>query len=232
MKKGLLRFMAPVVALGMIVPAVVGAHADREEGSSTPVESASWVKAVDEHGDSNSIGMFNRDEANKNLVKVNGTVTAISATSITVKKGDTTTTYTFTIDSNTKIIRKFKGHATVGEVMVGDQVRVWATSLTDGTAKLIWDKSIWWVALKGVISNLNTTTKTFDLTISRKEPETGLTMTLTIPITTSSDTSYWMGDPAVAKAFTDLANGQTVKIRGTFDKVAKSVWASKITIQS
>ncbi len=226
MKSTFIRFMTPVVALGMILPMVAAA---REDGSSTPVQVNSWVKAVDEKGDSNSIGLFNRDEANKHLAKVNGTVTAKSDTSISVKAGNGTT-YTFTVDSSTKIIRKFKGHSSMAEVAVGDQVRVWATALTGGTAKLVWDKSIWWVALSGTISNLNSTDKTFDLTIMRKEPETGLTMTLTVPIKTSDATTYWMD--TTAKAFTDLANGQKVSVRGSFNKVGKYVWASKVTIKS
>lgn len=223
-----IRLMAPAVALGLILPLMAAA---RENGSSAPVQYNSWVKAVDEKGDSNAIGKFNSNQANKRLAHFEGTVSAVSATSITVRRANSlgvVTTRTFIIDTSTVVIRKFKGTASVPEIAVGDRVQVWATALTGGTAKLIWDKSIWWVALKGTIADLNATDKTFNLVVTRKEPETGLPMTLTVPIRTSDSTIYLMGlDP---KTFSDLANGQTVSVRGTFDAVLKSVLAKKITI--
>lgn len=229
MKKAhVIRLMAPIMALGIIVPLVAAA---RDSGSSTPVQYGSWVKAVDENGDRNAIGKFNSNEANKKLYRFEGAVTAVSDTSISVKRANsngTITTRTFIVTTSTAVIRKFRGTASIAEVAVGDKVKVWATAATDGTAKLIWDKSIWWVALKGTIADLNATDKTFNLVVSRKEPETGLTMTLTVPIKTSDATTYWMG--TTAKAFTDLANGQTVNVRGSFNTVGKYVWAKKITI--
>lgn len=228
MKKKVMKFLTPVVALGMVLPLIALA---RENGDSTPVQYGSWVKAVDEHGDRNAIGKFNSSNVNVRLVRFEGVVTAVSSTSISVKrtKSGVDTTYTFKIDSSTAVIRKFKGTASIGEVAVGDKVKVWASALTDGTAKLIWDKSIWWVALKGTLSALDSTAKTFTLTVTRKEPETGLDMTLVVPITTSDATTYWMG--MTTKTFSDLANGQTVSLRGSFNSVGKYVWAKKISIQ-
>lgn len=209
------------------------AAAARDSGSSTPVQYGSWVKAVDEKGDRNAIGKFNSEEANKRLMRFEGTVTAVSTTSITLKHGNsdkTIATKTFVIDSSTTIIRKFKGTAGIGEVSVGDRVKVWTTSATSTTVKLLWDKSIWWVALKGIVSSLNTTDHTFMLTVVRKEPETGLDMIMNVPITTSSATKYWMD--STEKTFSDLVSGQKVNVRGSFDTVTKSIWAQKITISS
>lgn len=228
MKKTIMKWLTPIVALGMIIPLIALA---REGGDSNPVQYGSWVKAIDLHGDHNAIGKFNSNNGNHRLAHVEGVVTVASPTSISVKqtKNGVDTTYAFTVDSNTTIIRKFKGTAAIGEVGVSDKVKVYATALTSGTAKLIWDKSIWWVALKGTISALDTTAKTFTLNVTRKEPETGLPMTLAVPITTSSMTTFWQG--VTAKAFTDLANGQTVNLRGTFNFVGKFVLASRISIQ-
>lgn len=191
----------------------------------------SWVSAVDVHGDANAIGKFNSAEGNKHYVKVEGSVTAISSTAITVLSKSKSKSYTFTIDSTTKIIRKFKGTAAVSEVQVGDAVRVYATALTSGTAKLIWDKSIWWVSLSGTLANLDSTAKTFNLIVSRKEPQTGLTMTLTVPVKTTDTTTYWLAD-GTAKAWTDLANDQKINVRGSWDVVNKIVTASRVTIKS
>jgi hypothetical protein len=192
----------------------------------------SWVNAVDVHGDKDGNSRYSKSESNRQYVKVNGKVTAISASSISVDvvKDGVTTAYTFTIDSATKIIRKFKGIASLTEVLVGDTVRVYVTSLTGGTAKLIWDKSIWWVTLSGKISVLNATDKTFSLVITRKEPQTGLPMTLTVPIKANDATTYWQA--STAKAFTDLANDQTVNVRGSWNAVVKVVVAGKVTIKS
>lgn len=218
----------PVVALGLVLPFVAAA---RENGSSAPIQYGSWVKAVDEKGDHNAIGKFNSNETSKKLAKIEGTVTAVSSTSISVKRGDSesaVTTRTFKVDTSTVVIRKFKGTASIGEVGVGDKVKVYATAVTDGTAKLIWDKSVWQIALKGTVSALNATDKTFTLTVSKKEPETGLTMTLAVPVKTTDSTTYWQG--VTAKTFGDLANGQTVNIGGTFNSVGKYDLANKVSI--
>lgn len=216
------------MALGVIFPLIASA---REGGSSTPIQYGSWVKVLDEKGDRNAIGKFNSNEANKKLVRFEGTVTVVSGTSVSVKRADsegTVTTRTFKVDTSTAVIRKFKGTASIGEVSVGDKVKVWATASTDGTAKLIWDKSIWWVEVRGIVSALNVADQTFSVTITRPEPETGLSMTLTVPIKTTSGTTYGtLTDP---KTFSDLANGQTVKLRGSFSAIGKYVIAKRVSI--
>lgn len=245
MKKVISRVPALALAAALAVAAVMplasragneGRSGDTEPGRGNSIMS-SWVRAVDGSGDANAIGKFNRNEANKSLVRANGTVKVVSASSITVttfsKNGEGVVTakdYTFTVDSSTTVIRKFKGTASIAEVGVGDKVKVWATSLTDGTAKLIWDKSIWWIALNGTINALNSTDMTFNLLVSRKEPQTGLMMTMTVPVKTSSATTYFKAD-GTAGLFTDLADDQKVAVRGSFNTVGKYVWAKKVTIK-
>jgi hypothetical protein len=197
--------------------------------------------SIDGKGDRDGIGRYNSENKNKKRRVVVGTVTAISATSITVQVGkgsddsnknsngnsNTNTskvkTYTFTIDANTKIIRKFKGTATVNEIAVGNFVQIWATSLTNGTAKLIWDKSIWYVEVRGVVSNLNTTTKMFTFTVTKDKVE------YTTTVKYDDATTFLMKD-GTAKTAADLANGQTVKVRGAWDTVGKFIMAKRIVI--
>lgn len=222
------RFILPAAVLALVVPFLASA---RENGSSTPIRYSSWMKAVDERGDSNAIGKFNSSEANVGFVRFVGTVTEVSASSISVERANSQgdpTIRTFIVNAETKVIRKFKSSASINEVVIGDRVKVWASSLTDGTAKLIWDKGIWWVALRGTISDVNTTDESFTLTVRRKEPETKLTMTMTVPVTTSDRTTYWMD--SASTSFSDLTNGQTVRIRGTFNAVGRYILANRVTV--
>ncbi|MBI5466658.1 MAG: hypothetical protein HY975_00370 [Candidatus Kerfeldbacteria bacterium] len=232
MRKVLLSAVALAVVGGMLVPAM--SEAKSKPKFSNPV-------AIDGHGDRNGIGKFNSENKEKKRRVVSGIVTAVSTTSITVEVGvsqsdkntnssnantNTTVTkktFTFAVDSNTKVIRKFKGTASITEVMVGDRVQVWATSLTNGTAKLIWDKSIWWAEVRGKISNINDTAKTFTLTITKNKVE------FTTTVKANDLTTYWQD--GVAKTWDDLANGQTVVVRGTWDSVNSQFLARKITIK-
>lgn len=211
--------------------------------------------ALDGKGDRNGIGMFKRNSENKKYVFANGKVTAVSATSITVevrsKKSDDNSnsnsnsnantnatiqsndpvvveSLTFGVDNTTKVIRKYKGTASIAEVAVGDKVMIWGTKFEGGVAKLIWDKSIWWGQIKGTVTDLNTTAKTFKLVLKQKETKSGKTITVAATIKTTDTTKYWMGD--VEKAFTDLANDQKVTVRGSWNSVGKYFLASKVTI--
>lgn len=231
---GLTSFALLVSTVGAVVPSMAQAgnsDSDHEPGRGSSALT-SWVSAVDVNGDATGLSRFRTNENNSHLAKVTGVVTAVSSSSISVNvtKNSVVTGYTFSVSSATKVIRKFKGTATIAEVLVGDTVRVYASSLTSGAAKLIWDKSIWWVALSGKISGLNTTDKTFNLVVTRREPQTGLPMTLTVPIKTNDATIYEMNHSA--KAFTDLANDQSINVRGSWNSVAKVVTARKVTIKS
>lgn len=194
-------------------------------------------EAADLKGDNNGIGAFNRNEANKQLKKVWGTVTEISDTSITImskfdRQNSTTvttdTSYTFEIDSTTKILRRFRALSSVSEMSVGDQVRIWATSLTDGTAKLIWDKSIWWIRQTGTISNLNAVTETFSLLITRAAAD-GTTKTFSIKVKTNDMTLYVKAD-GTAGTWADLANDDQVRVRGVWNHVDREVMARNIRL--
>jgi hypothetical protein len=190
--------------------------------------------AADLRGDANGIGKFKSTEANKKLVFVNGRVSAVSASSISVdfkKEDGITTTYTFAVDTTTKIIRKFKATATIGEVAVKDHVKLWATKLEGGTAKLIWDKSIWWAVVKGTITALDTTNQTITVKLSwvvSAKHKPVIRKQYQLLVKTYSLTEYWQG--TTAKAFTDLAVGQNISVRGSWNSVGKYLLGKKITI--
>lgn len=223
----------PMLALvGLLIAPIADA---KVSSRGLPKYLHSEASALDGKGDRNGIGQFKRNSENKKYVFVNGTVTAVSVDSITVavrSKNDdgtiTTTPYTFAVDTTTKVIRKFKGTASIAEVAVNDKVMLWGTKLESGVAKLIWDKSIWWGQVKGTITDLNSTTKTFKLILKQKETKSGKTITVAATIKTSDNTKYWLGD--VEKAFTDLANDQVVTVRGSWNSANKYFLASKVTI--
>lgn len=225
--KKTVRFLAVAfISASLFVPFLSQAeNVDTSTGTGKSVVS-SWIEALDGKGDSNAIGKFKSAKENKKYKSANGVVSAVSDTSISITKGEKT--YTFIVDEKTTVLRKFKGKATIGEITLGDTVSIWATAKTDGTAKIIWDRSIWRISLKGTVSGLDTAAGTFNVVIQKKEPHTGLFMTLTVPVQTNSATTYFIGDTAAA--FTDLVDGQTVTVRGTWNIEGKYEIASKVTI--
>lgn len=190
------------------------------------------AQALDKRGDDNGVRAWNRFAQDNAYVFVKGTVTAVSPTSISVsvkhhsEDGLTTltTVYTFSVDANTKVIRKFKGSAAINQVQVGDTVSIWGSDLTNGHARLIWDQSIWWVSLDGTISNLNTTTNTFTLSFKSH----GIIVSTTV----KTDGQTVIMSDGTAKTFADLANGQKVEVRGSWDAVNLWVLAKKINIET
>lgn len=244
MKKALLAFPLLVLVAGIIAPSAEAKISTK----GLPKFLHGEESALDGKGDRNGIGLFKRLEENKMMVYANGKVTAVSATSITVAvrskqaevsaqtentnstSDDTvvTTNYTFAVDATTKVIRKFKGSASILEVAVGDKVKLWGTKFEGGVAKLIWDKSIWWGQIKGTVTDLNATNKTFKLVLKQKITESGLVKTVAATVKTHDLTKYWLGD--VEKAFTDLANDQKVTVRGSWNSVGKYFLANRVTI--
>lgn len=223
------------LALGatMVLPVATSAK--------TKLPKLTTTHAIDEKGDANAIGVFNSEHKNTKRRVVSGTVTAVSSTSITVQVGSgssdsnsntnttnsnsssTVKTYTFTVDTNTKVIRKYKGTATINEVAVGDKVQVWGTALTNGTAKLIWDKSIWYAEVSGKVSNLNTTTSMFTFVVTMK----GVQYTTTVKY--DSMTTFLMKDGTTTTSAA-VANGQTVKVRGAWNTVGSYLLAKRLVI--
>ncbi len=195
-------------------------------------------EALDDKGDKNGLKLYSRIGGDEAYAYVNGTVSAVSATaiSVSVKHRDennldafVTKVYTFSIDAKTKVIRKFKATASISEVAVGDRVAVWGSDLRDGRARLIWDKSIWWGETEGTLTDLNTTDKTFKVVLTT-ENKLGQQVTVVTTVKVSDATTYWQN--GVAKSFSDLANDQKVKVRGSWNSAGKFFLANKVTIKS
>lgn len=244
------KFIVSVIGLFALTLMVAPAAEAKISTRGLPKFIHSESSALDTQGDARGLGVFKRSEENKKYVFANGKVTAVGATSITVavrsKKSDdivttqsdtntnsehgtvVTTSYTFAVDSTTMVIRKFKGKASIAEVAVGDSVKLWGTKFEGGVAKLIWDKSIWWGQIRGTITDLNPTTKTFKLVLKQKISETGVIRTVAATVKTNTSTTFWMG--GAAKAFTDLANDQKVTLRGSWNSANMYFLASKVTI--
>lgn len=240
MQKTLVRFSLLTAALAMVLPAAAQAGETQARYISGATE------AADFHGDSKGIERFNSNEGNARVKRVHGDITAVSATSITVKtpaavdeeaadKKDNNsavepaTSYTFAIDSNTRVIRRFNGQSSVSELSVGDEVKVWATKLTDGTAKLIKDKSIWWLRLGGKAVDVNDTAGTFRLLLPLRK--SGRLRTFSGEIRTSAATQYYQAD-GTAATFTDIDNNDKVRVRGVWNNVgyylnARKVWLAE-----
>ena len=193
---------------------------------------ATESQALDHKGDDNGVRAWNKFALDNAYVYVKGTVSAVSANSISVSvkhhtedgSATITSSYTFSVDANTKVIRKFKGTAAINQVMVGDTVSIWGSDLTSGHARLIWDQSIWWVTLNGKISAVSTDS----FTLALKGP---LGITVSTTVKTDSSTTYMMDD-GTTKTFADLAVGQRVNIRGAWDSVNSWVLAKRIVIKS
>ena len=153
MRKAFITLPLLALVVGLLAPVAEAKVSTR----GLPKFLHSEESALDGKGDRNGIGMFKRLEENKTMVYANGKVTAVSATSITLavrsKKAEVSaqtentnstsddavviTSYTFGVDATTKVLRKFKGTASITEVAVGDSVKLWGTKFEGGVAKLI-----------------------------------------------------------------------------------------------
>jgi hypothetical protein len=206
-------------------------------------------EAADFKGDAKGLKAFSLHESKSGLVKVQGDITAVSATSITVlgeaKTSRSTNTnasvkvysdseeddaadvsYTFTINSDTKVLRRFRGTSSVSELSVGDEVKVWVDKLEAGTAKMILDKSIWWLRLGGRAVEVDDTNKTFRLLMPFRKH--GRLKTFSGVIKTSALTQYIKAD-GTAGTFTDIDNNDKLRVRGVWNNEgfhlnARKVW--------
>lgn len=220
-------FSALVIAATLLAPSVTMAK-ERLPRLAAPI-------AIDAKGDDNGLGKFKKHSVNGHLKQVVGVVTAITAPvadpkadgTITIKK-ENGKSYTFSFDSTTAtkyttFLRKHKATATWNEVMVGDTVHIFSTKLEKGKAIIVWDKGIWYAEIKGVVSNLNTTTMAMTLTVTKG----GIEYSTTVKY--DAFTTFLMKD-GTAKTAADLANGQTIKIKGSWDAVGKFLFAKRIVI--
>lgn len=191
--------------------------------------------AVDAKGDNNGLAKYKKHSVNGRLKQVIGVVTAVTAPvvdpktdgSITIKKSNGKL-YTFSFDSTsdtkyTTFLRKHKGTASWNEVMVGDSVHIFATRLEGGKAIIVWDKGIWLAEVKGTVSNLNAEAKAFTLNVTKN----GIEFATTVKY---DDLTVFVMKDGTVKTAADLANGQTIKVKGAWDAVGKFLLAKRIVI--
>ena len=141
-----------------------------------------------------------------------GTVTAIDATSITVKGLDGTTS-TFTIDGSTSFSKEHAA-ATAADVSVGSRVRVIPTAPGSTTAKEI---DIDLPHLMGTVSNVDGTT----ITVTDID---GFWRT----ISTNGSTSYTTNGAAGSSS--DVTEGKVIMATGSVDANHTTLDASSISI--
>ncbi len=238
-KRILVGFSTLLVVATVLAPSVSLA----KDSQSKKLPRLTAPVAIDGQGDSQGISDFKKDNENTRLKAVTGKVTAVSATSITIARNlktvttdptstvtkqstdpttTTTTSLTYTIDAKTHVLRKYKGTATVNEIMVGDSVKIWAAKLS-GTALVIWDTSIWYVEVRGAVSSLDSTAKAFTLTVTKNKVEYSTTVKY-------DDATIFLMKDGTSKTAADLANGQTIKIKGSWNTLGKFILAKRIVI--
>lgn len=155
-------------------------------------------------------------------VTLRGTLKAISGTSLTVTSwgGD------WMVDvSSAKLLRRFGAVAGIAEFQTGDQLTVQGKVSTSAswsiTATRVQDMSIQAknADSTGTVSSLNAGARTFSLTTKNKG---------VVVVTVNGDAKIYLGkNPA---QISDLANGQTVRVQGVWDRTASTILASLVRI--
>lgn len=146
---------------------------------------------------------------------VNGTVTATTGSTLTVKNNDKV--FTVTTDANTKCVRHYYGTCKLSEIAVNDKVNVWG-AFTDNTkttllAKEIRDASIMKVHgtfLGNVISRTDAS-----FVIQSKERGNQTIMV--------SPTTKFIQRNEQPSTYADITVGQRVRVKGVWDKVNSTV---------
>lgn len=148
--------------------------------------------------------------ARKNIGKLDGTITAIGATSITVNK------VTINITPSTILLRKFGGPAKLAEFSVGDQIMtigMWNADKTILTARLLRNLSIQKhkATFVGVVKSLNAT----GFVVSpEKRSEQKVSVTLL---------TKYVGRAEKPITLADIKVGDKVMVRGLWDTKLNTV---------
>jgi hypothetical protein len=165
-------------------------------------------------------------------IKLNGKLTAMASTTLTIASWGGN----WTVDaSNVKVVRRFNGESSLGEMQIGDMLMVDGQASMTGlmvVARMIHDESIQTrnADFFGVISNLPTgqaglnasSTSGFTLTVEKKGA---------LSITTTADTKIFInGQPASTTV--GLANGMYARVTGVWNTSNSSVIAATINAKT
>jgi Cu/Ag efflux protein CusF len=147
----------------------------------------------------------------------------IAAKTITVTKNSVD----YVVDySNARLVRKYNATADISEILVGDFVKIFGKiNGTNVTAKRVKDLSIQKFNGKfhGTIKSIDTTDNSFVLQTKKRGDQT-------VEVSSTTKIRY----KSTTKAFSDLAVGNRVIIKGTWNsthKLAYNVTSIKITRQ-
>ena len=158
-------------------------------------------------------------------IKLSGKLTAMAGTTLTVASWGGN----WTVDaSNVKVVRRYNGESTLGEMQVGDMLIVHGQASMSGLtviARMIHDESIQkrGADFFGVISNLNaSSTSSFTLTVEKKGA---------LSITTNADTKIFINGQA-ASTTAGLTNGMYARVTGVWNTANSSVIAATINAKT
>ncbi len=141
-------------------------------------------------------------------VRLEGTLSAVSGNTLTVGS------YTVTVTTNTRLIRRFGGKSQLSEFKIGDNLQVFArqerADTTNYFARLIRDLSIQkrFGAFIGTVASFNTVTSHFTLQTANR----GL---LTVTVNSKAVLVNRKQEPL---KFSDLVTGARVRVKGLWDK--------------
>ncbi len=152
---------------------------------------------------------------------LSGTLKSIGTNSLVLSSwgGDWTITWT----ASTSLLRKFEGHGSLTELMVGDNMQVKGKVNTNSPwtidARMVQDNSIQTrsASFSGTISNLNG--NTFTLTTKKRGA---------LQVMVNADAKIRVGDATGSLA--DLANGMMVSASGVWNTSHSTLLASKVVV--
>lgn len=151
----------------------------------------------------------------KGIKIVNGEVTAVSDTSLTVLKDGKS--YTVIIDSNTKVRRHFWGKSDLDEIVVGNHVNVFGrfTDDTQTTIQAIMIRNLSVQKRNGVFFGeiVSKGTDSFIMKTVNRGEQTVVVSALT----------KFIARNQTALTFADLQTGRKVRVRGLWDKSLHNV---------
>jgi len=152
---------------------------------------------------------------------VDGTVTAVSGTTITMTlKSDSMVTDTVDA-SNAKLIRRFGAAMQITDIQNGDMLEVNGTVTGNNiSAKVVRDISL--QAHNGTFAGTISAVSTSSFTLSSKDRGNQT-------VNTDSNTQFRLGSSSAS--FSDLAVGQTVTVSGVWDRTNSNVTATRVTIK-
>jgi hypothetical protein len=163
----------------------------------------------------NSINQLKKELGGVSARIVDGVVTAVNGSTLTVKGKEKI--YTVTTDSNTKCVMRFFGTCTVAQILVNHKVNVFG-SFTDDARTTILAKEIRNASLMKKWGTFmgNVTSKGTDSFVIESKERGNQTVTV-------SSTTKFIQRNEKASSFADMLVGHRVRVKGVWDKANNTV---------